>query len=178
MNDQALSTPGTLVTTIPAGPSNPTVLFLGELDMPQGSQGINVFATATVNTGACTLDIDTLLMVDLTSGQTTIVQINGHRTTLITATPSSSIDLRVETQPLALVDPRVRWVNNSANTFPTSYSGSPSLWVAGSIIKSVWYATHLFGGVTPYWTTQNASGAAIVSLTPTITRQATYLLPE
>lgn len=175
--DLALSTPGTLVTTIPAGPSNPQVLFLGELDMPSGSSGVSIYATATTISGACTLDIDTLVMVDLTSGQATILQVTGYRTTLITATPSSAVQLEVRTRPLTDVDPYAVWTN-LGNLFPTSYSGSPAVWMSGSVIKAVWYATHLFGGTTPYWTTQNAAGAAILSLTPTITRQTAYLLPE
>lgn len=178
LNDLALSTPGTPSTTIPAGPSNPQVVFLGEIDMDDGSQGFNLFAAATLISGAGTLDIDTLVCVDLTSDQAMIVSVGGYRTTLITATPSSSIDLRAEAQPLSRVDPRLRWVNNGSNTFPTAYSGAPAPWASGSIIKLIWYATHLVGGVTPYWTTQNAAGAAILSLTPTISRQTTYLLPE
>lgn len=175
--DLALSTPGTLTTTIDAGPSNPQVLFLGEIDMADGSQGINIFATATIISGTCTLDIDTIVMVDLTDGQAMIVQIEGHRTTLVNLVPSALLDLRVEAQPLLLVDPRARYTNGGT-TLPTSYSGAPAPWVSGSIIKMVWYATHLFGGATPYWTTQNAAGAAVLSLTPTITRQTTYLIPE
>lgn len=175
--DLALSTPGTPITTIGAGPSNPQVLFLGEIDMADGSQGVNIFAAATVISGACTLDIDTIVMVDLTSDQATVVQIDGHRTTLINLAPSAAIDLRLEAQPLSQVDPRARFTNGGT-TLPTNYSGAPAPWVSGSIIKLIWYATHLFGGATPYWTTQNAAGAAILSLTPTITRQRTYLLPE
>lgn len=175
--DLALATPGTRTTVIAAGPSNPQVLFLGELDYMDGSEGLNIYAAATTISGTCTLDIDTIAIVDMTDGRAIILQVSGRRVTMLNLLPSSAVDLRVETRPLLDPNPRARHTQGGAS-LPTSYSGSPSVWLGGSVIKLLWYATHLFGGTTPYWTTQNAAGSAAVSLTPTITRQTTYLVCE
>jgi hypothetical protein len=167
---------------IPAGPGNPTTIFLGALaaQVINGTSFIrvNINAAITLISGAGTLDLDTIVLADLSTGATYVIAINGSLSNVGVGLGGSALTLAIENKPQTFITPNVR-IDAAAGFFvPQTPGGVTALTSKSAIIQAIWYATHLFGGITPYWTTQNAAGAAILQIGVNITRQLASLVPQ
>lgn len=162
---------------IPGSATNPTVLYLGTLANRNGISFISLNIAVTAIVGAATLDFDTIVFVDLSTNEASVIAVNGARATLGAAVASQAVTLTVNNDP-AVQSPDVRLSLAGGNVVPQSYSGPATLNSKGATAKAIWYATHLYGGVTPYWTTQNVGGSAILNIGATVSRKPGYVTPQ
>lgn len=170
----------TPLTNIAAGPNNPTAIYLGAVANRRGFDTLRLRAAAVGGSGGATIDFDTILAIDLSSGQTYVVTQQGMPSTAIGASfASKNVQIAINNSPNTLRDPETRLdVLTTAAVLPITPLGDTALNGKGLTLQAVWYATHLYNGATPYWTTQNNAGAAILNIGATITRQLAYLSPQ
>lgn len=170
----------TSYTTILAGPNNPTAIYLGALASRNGFDTLRLRAATVSGTGTPTIDFDTIVAVDFSSGLTYVLTQEGMQQTAIGAAfASKNAQIAVNFSPATLRDPEVRLdILTTAAVLPITASGDTALMANGSVVQAIWYATHLYNGATPYWTTQNNAGAAILSIGATVTRRLAYLTPQ
>jgi hypothetical protein len=169
----------TPTTTIPAAASNPTALFVGSVSGKNGFDTVELRVAAVSGTGGITIDFDTVLFVDLTSDAAFVLALQANQFATGASFASKSAQVTVNYTPNTLRDTEVKTsILTTAGVLATPYSGDSALVGAGGTLQAVWYATHLYNGTTPYWTTQNNAGAAILSIGATITRRLAYLVPQ
>lgn len=170
----------TPITNIAAAAGNPTAIYLGAIANRRGFDTVRLRAATVAGAGTPTIDFDTILIVDLSSGQTHVVSQQGMPTTAIGASfASKNVQIAVSNSPNTLRDPETRLdVLTTAAVLPITPLGDTALNGKGLTLQAIWYATHLYAGATPYWTTQNNAGSAILNIGATITRQLAYLSPQ
>ena len=170
--------PLTPTITLAAAVTDPTVLYLGEVASPTGFDTVRIDVASSTNAGGNILDIDTLAVLDMSSNEVYVIAQGGAQYALGASFASKNTQLTINNDPLTQ---RYATVNapilTTALTVPIDYSGDVYLVGKGTILQAMWYATHLYVG-TPYWTTQNITGAAILSIGCTITRRLSYLSPQ
>lgn len=157
--------------------TNPTVLYLGTLASQYGIDYVGLHIAITTKVGACTLDFDTIVFVDQSNGEAFVLTLSGGVEVLGGALAGQAVDAVIANDQSQLT-PDVRLRLSGGQTIPQSYSGPAALVAKGSALKAVWYGTHLYNGVTPYWTTQDVGGSAAASLTAVIVRYPGYLAPS
>lgn len=169
----------TPTTTIAAVASNPTALYVGSVSGKNGFDTVQLRLAAISGTGAVTIDLDTVLFVDLTSDAAFALALQANQFALGASFASKNAQVTVNYSPNTLRDVEVKTsILTTAGVLATPYSGDAALVGSGGTLQAVWYATHLYNGTTPYWTTQNNAGAAILSIGATITRRLGYLVPS
>lgn len=164
--------------TIPGTATNPTVLYLGTLANRYGIQFVSLNVALTALVGAGTIDFDTIVFVDLSTGEASVISVSGARAALGGAIISEAVTVQITNNPATLNTPEVRLYLAGGNRIPQTYNGPAALNSKGATLKAIWYATHLFGGTTPYWTTQNIAGTAILNVGAGVTRYPGYLTPD
>jgi hypothetical protein len=176
----SLVTGSTNYTAIPATVSNPTPVFLGEIASKYGFDTVLLRASTVSGAGVPTIDFDTILIVDLSTSNTFAVALGANTQLAIGAAfASKNVSVIINHSPLTLRDPDVRTdILTTTAIVGTAYAGDVALVGSGGTLQAIWYATHLYNGVNPYWTTQNNAGAAILSIGATITRRLGYLSPQ
>jgi hypothetical protein len=176
----SLITGYTNYTTLPAVITNPTAVFLGEISSKYGFDTVMLRASIVSGSGTPTIDFDTILIVDLSTSYTFPIALGANQQLNLGAGfASKNASVIINHSPLTLRDPDVRTdILTTTAVVGTAYSGDVALVGAGSILNAIWYATHLYNGTTPYWTTQNNAGAAILNIGATITRRLGYLSPQ
>lgn len=167
-------------TTIAAGPGNPTVLYLGTLALKYGADTLRLRAATVSGSGTPTIDFDTIVCVDLSSNQTYVLALQGNSPTAFGASfASKNAQVAVNFSPATLRDAEARLdILTTTGKLPVVAQGDLSLSLAGGTLNALWYATHLYNGATPYWTTQNNAGAAILSIGATASRRLAYITPQ
>jgi hypothetical protein len=169
----------TPTTTIAAAASNPTALFVGSVSGKNGFDTVELRVAAVSGTGVITIDFDTVLFVDLTSDAAFAIALQSNQFATGASFASKNAQVTVNYSPNTLRDVDVKTsILTTAAVLATGYSGDAALVGAGGTLQAVWYATHLYNGATPYWTTQNNAGGAILSIGATITRRLAYLVPQ
>jgi hypothetical protein len=166
---------------IPAAVSPyPQTLYLGEMNSPYGFTRLMLNVASATSAAGNTIDFDTLVVLDMSANQTFVVAQSGITQFALGASfASKNTQLTVTYDPLTLRSPLVNApILTTALTVPLSYSGDAAWVQSGGTIQVMWYATHLWNGATPYWTTQNVTGAAKLSIGCTITRRLSYLSPQ
>lgn len=170
----------TTVKQIAAGPNNPTVFVLDDLSSPYGLSTITIVLATVSGSGTPTIDIDTILAVDLTDPTAVVIAHNGATGNLGASFASANAQVSIQHDPLTLLTPQMRLdvPSVAGGQFPLDYGGDIALHQIGSGIDVVWYATHLYNGATPYWRTQNVSGAATLSIGASAIRRLATITPK
>jgi hypothetical protein len=156
---------------------NPTAIYLGTIVNRFGTAFVQLHIALTALVGAGTFDLDTVVFVDLSTGNAAVLSVNGARMAG-TADINATTTVTIEHNPRTLQAPDVRIRLSGGSRIAQTYSGPADIVGAGSSLKTLWYATHLWNGTTPYWTTQNVTGAAILQVGAAINRQLAYLSPQ
>lgn len=169
----------TPTTTIPAAASNPTALFVGTVSGKNGFDTVELRVAAVSGSGGITIDFDTVLFVDLTSDAAFALALQANQFATGASFASKNAQVSINYSPNTLRDVEVKTsILTTAAVLATPYSGDAAIVGAGGTLQAIWYATHLYNGTTPYWTTQNNAGGAILSIGATITRRLAYLVPS
>jgi hypothetical protein len=165
--------------SLPAVATDPTALFLGIVNNVRGFDTVLIGLAPTAISGLGTIDIDTLVVIDLSTPAMAVLALQANQLALGASFASKSAKVTIDNSPYLLRDPSLSVpIVATALTLPITYSGDPALIASGLVIQAMWYATHLWNGATPYWTTQNVGGTAILSIGATITRRLGYVSPQ
>lgn len=174
--------PSTPYAAIEAVANNPTPLFLGILASNYGFDTVQI-AIARGNTaaGAQTLDIDTVVFVDMSSSYCYVVSFDTDTTALALGATyaSKTVLFTIKNDPLTQKVAEL-YAESLAPSLKLdgAYFGDLGMQAKGNTIYALWLCTHLYNGATPYWTTQNNAGSAILSVGVTITRRLGYVTPQ
>jgi hypothetical protein len=174
-------TPRTPTITIPAAASTyPQVLSLGEISNVYGFDTVQLGVGTVLSVAGATFDIDTIVTLDMSSGETYVVAVAGVNTLALGASyASKNTEIAINNDPLTLRAPQVTApILTTSLILPISYSGDTALVGRGGTLQVMWYATHYWNLTTPYWTTQNIGGSAILNIGATITRRLSYVSPQ
>lgn len=174
----ALSTPNMYIAPTV---SDPTPVFLGILANNYGFDTIQITVTrgATI-AGAQTIDLDTVVFVDMDSPYCHIISFNVATKDLVLGASyaSKSVNFTIENDPLTQrVAQLYIEILTTSLLLDGNYYGDLGLLAKGAGIYCLWYCTHPVGG-TWYWTTQNNNASAILNIGVTITRRLGYLTPQ
>jgi hypothetical protein len=162
------------VQAIVAGASNPTVLFLGIIGSAVGFDTAGIRLAITALSGAATLDIDTILFVDVSNPRVYALALAGVVSVLGAAFASKNVSVIIDNNPNAREVPFVHTdVLTTAAVLTPGYTGDAGLVSFDGTIGVIWYAPH-----TTFWTTSNIAGSATLNIGATITRRLGYLVPE
>jgi hypothetical protein len=174
-NGDLPTTDTTPLTYLAAAVSNPLALYVGPLAPRYGATSFSLVLARVGGTGTVTIDIDTVLAVDFSSGQTYVLAQAGIPYALLSASfASKSVQIAVSFSPATLRDPEVRAdFLTTAYEMPVTVSGDTAICGSGSSIQAVWYATQ-----STWWTTQNAARTATLNIGATISRRLAYLSPQ
>jgi hypothetical protein len=169
----------TPLTTIAAAASNPQAIYVGSISGKNGFDTVELRVALTGGAGVGTIDVDTILIVDLSSDAAFALALGANQFALGASFASKNAQVTIDYTPNTRRDADVKTtVLTTAAILATGYSGDAAIVGAGGTLQAVWYATHLYNGATPYWTTQNNAGAAILQIGATITRRLAYLVPQ
>jgi len=160
--------------TIPGAASNPTVLFVGIVGSAVGFDTAGLRIARTGSVGTDTIDIDTIVFVDVSDPEVYVVALANTGSTISTGANSKNIETIIDNDPNTRPLPFVHTdVLTTAIVLMRGYTGDAALTVSGSPIGVIWYATH-----TTFWTTQNIAFSATLNIGATITRRLAASVPQ
>lgn len=170
----SLASSTTLYQAIAAAATSPTVLFVGVVSNPVGFDTVSLRLGMTVGSGTNTIDIDTVVFVDVSQPQVFALALTGIVGSIDASLASKNVQVTIDNNPNARELPFVHIdVLTTAVQYTRGYTGDAALCVAGNVISAIWYATN-----STFWTTQNVGSSATLSIGATVTRRLGYLVPQ
>jgi hypothetical protein len=167
--------PSTPLTLVAAGPSDPAAVYLGAVASRYGFTTLDLAIIKTSTAGTGIIDIDTILVADLSSGLTYVLAHPGVPDQFLVASlANKNAQVVISFDPAVSRDPEGR-VDVLTTTFKATLTmrGDMALTASGSVINAIWYAPH-----SVYWTTQNEAFSAKLSIGATVTRRLAFLGPQ
>ncbi len=162
----------TLLRLIQANNTTPQWYHLGMVALGATPELIQLGITASAASG--TLDIDTVVLVDLTN-RSWIMEVRNDGL-LTTGVGAQTYDVLIAPHGYAPYRPNVRFEDGSAQVVPLSYNGNIYLMTVASAIYAVWLGTT--GSVANDRWRQAIAADALLAGTMVADRSITYLAPE
>jgi hypothetical protein len=141
--------------------TNPRIVFLGVVALPERARDINLNVQASTTAGPPTLDIDYIVALDVTDDQAGALYVTN---------PAAGTALTVDTQPLLSTVAAVTKTTASGSV-PMSYVGDPFIAVSGT---QLWVSLLAVEGA--YWRPQ--TGGSLDSVDAIATFWRAHTAPE
>lgn len=174
MHAAIIDRPSTPITQIPAAIGNPTAIYLGAVAGRHGFDKVDLAFVRTGGSGTATLDIDTIVAVDLSTGAAYTLAFQGMDGFLGTALAAKTVVFAINFNPAVTRDPEasVALLTTGFQAALTA-TGDLAFCANGLIVQAIWYATN-----STFWTTQNDAFGATLSIGATVIRRLAFLSPQ